>query len=225
MSFAHLGRQSVFREVQTQIRRHILDNKLEPGDMLPPAAEMAGKLGVSSASLREALRALEALGVVETKHGVGTFVRAYDFAPILDNLSYSLLFGRDSLQEIVQVREAMEIGLLPQVIERIGDDDLAELQTILDQMVQSEQGAEQDHRFHRALNRCLNNNLVLELIDVFWLVYHDLTERLIIHERRQLNRWRTHAPILNAIKARDTEAAVAALRAHFGEIKARIAAV
>jgi len=225
MSFARLGRQSVFREVQTQIRRYILDNNLQPGDMLPPAAEMADKLGVSSASLREALRSLEALGVLETKHGVGTFVRAYDFAPILENLSYSLLFGRDSLQEMVQVREAMEIGLLPQVIERIDGDDLAELQIILDQMVQSEHGAEQDHYFHQVLYRCLNNDLVLELIDIFWIVYHDLTERLIVLERQQLDRWRMHAPILKAIEARDIDAAIAALRAHFDEIKERIAAV
>jgi len=225
MSLERLGRQSVFHEIQTQLRRYILDNELQPGDMLPPAAEMADRLGVSSASFREALRSLEALGVLETKHGVGTFVRAYDFAPILENLSFSLLFERDGLRELVQVREAMEVGLLPQAIDCIDDEALAELQAILDQMAQSEDGVDQDYHFHRVLYRCLKNELVLEFIDIFWVVYHDLTERLIVPERRQLDRWRTHAPILEAIQAGQKDAAVKALCAHFDEIKKRIAAI
>jgi DNA-binding FadR family transcriptional regulator len=225
MPLEHLGRQSVFRGIQTQLRRYILDHELKPGDMLPPAAEMADALGVSSASFREALRSLEALGVLEIKHGVGTFVRAYDFTPILENLSFSLLFKRDGLRELVQVREAMEVGLLPRAIECIDDESLAELQAILDQMVHSEDVVEGDRRFHRALYRCLGNELVLEFIDIFWVVYHDLTERLVVPERRQLDRWRMHAPILESIQAGQTDAAVKALCAHFDEIKERIAAI
>ena len=130
MSLGRVERQSVFKSIQQKLRSYILDNELEPGNMLPPAAEMVSQLGVSSASLREALRSLESLGVVETRHGVGTFICAYDFSPILENLSHSLLFERDHLRDLVQVREALEVGLLDSAVQSIDDDHLRQLEAV-----------------------------------------------------------------------------------------------
>jgi len=219
-----LDRESTFHAIQAQLRRYILDNNLQPGDVLPPANMMAKALKVSPASFREALRSLESLGVVETRHGVGTFVRAYDLQPILENLSFSLLFERDNLRELVQVREAMEVGLISDVIMRIDDKELDQIAAILDRMrsADGEDDGQNDRLFHQALYRCLNNHLVLHLIDIFWIVYHDLSDRLLIPKPERPWRWERHAPIYEAIRRKDTESARQAIVAHFDEVKERI---
>jgi len=194
--------------------------------MLPPANTMAAAMNVSPASFREALRSLEALGVVETRHGIGTFVRAYDLGPILENLSYSLLFERDNLSELTQMREAMEVGLVSEVIAQIDAKGLDEIAAALERlrMTDGQDNQEQDRLFHQALYRCLNNDLVLHLIDIFWIVYHDLSDRYLIAKPQHPRRWLRHAPIYEALKAHDIEGARCAVQAHFEEVKERIGA-
>jgi len=218
-----LSRKLLFREIETRIREYILQNNLKPGDMLPPAGEIAAKLDVSAGSLREALRALEALGVLDTKHGVGTFVRAYDFAPILENLSYSLLFERSNLRDLVQVRAALEVGLLPDAIRSLDQDDLARLDAIVARMAETNDCMEEDRQFHLALYRHLQNRVVNQLLDVFWIVYHDLTNRFVIANPRLLDRYHMHAPILQAVREGNVDEAIRVMRAHFAEITTRLA--
>lgn len=222
MSLANLSRQSLFREIQLQIREYIIDNQMQPGDLLPPAGEMAARLGVSAATLREALRSLETLGVLETRHGVGTFIRAYDFSPILENLSYSLLFERQNLRKLVQLREAMEIGLIAQAIECISDADIQELESILNQMLQPGASNHLDKLFHCTLYRCLDNELILQFLDIFWTVHHNLVDKAMLTHAEQVERWQIHAPILAAVKAKDTTAAYQALVRHFDGIKRQL---
>lgn len=219
---ANLSRKLLFREIQTQIREYIAQSNLKPGDMLPPAADIAAKLGVSAGSLREALRALEAIGVLETRHGIGTFVRAYDFAPILENLSYSLLFERDNLRDLVQVRAALEVGLLPEAIRALDQTDLNRLDAIVARMAETNDCIEEDRQFHLALYQHLQNRVVNQLLDVFWIVYHDLSNRLVISNPRLLDRYHMHAPILQAVREGDSDKAIAAMRAHFSEIATRL---
>jgi DNA-binding FadR family transcriptional regulator len=219
MSKKIINRGSLFREIQLQIRNYIIENHLSPGDMLPPAAEIAAQLGVSSATLREALRSLEALGVLQTKHGIGTFIRAYDLSPILDNLSFSLLFAHESLSKMVQIREAMEIGLIPTVVEQIRKEDIHELESILAQMKDDNSAEGLEVVFHRTLYRCLDNPLIPQFLDIFWLVHRDLLHRSMVVSADATNRWQTHAPIVEAIKLRNTTNAVKAMRSHFDGIR------
>lgn len=220
MANYNIARQPLFREIQLQIRNFIIDQGLKPGDILPPASQMAQRLGVSSASLREALRALEALGIVETKHGVGTFIRAYDLTPLLENLSFSLLFDPQSMRHLVQIREAIEVGMLPQVVAQIDEEHLHTLETILAQMPDA--GESLDRQFHHALYACLDNPLLMEFLDIFWLVHNDLLNRLMIVSTDPHTRWETHAPIVHALRARDAKAAVQAMRLHFDGIKQQL---
>jgi DNA-binding FadR family transcriptional regulator len=151
-------------------------------------------------------------------------VRAYDFSPILENLSYSLVFEKENLRQLVQVREAMEVGLLAEVVKRLGDADLQDLQRAVDEMggTDPKLWEKADYRFHQILYRCLENRLVLELIDVFWVVVHDLRDRHIIPA--QEDRQREHRHILDLVRRRDEAGAIAAMRDHFSHIRARLAA-
>jgi DNA-binding FadR family transcriptional regulator len=219
MPLEHIGQRSVFHEIQLQIRNHILENNLKPGDLLPPAAELASRLGVSQATLREALRALEALGILEIKHGVGTVIRAYDLTPLLESLSFSLLFERDNLRQMVLIREAMEAGSVPEVVRQISDADLRELEAILEQMAEADNPRDLERQFHRTLYRCLDNPLLLQFIDIFWLIGHNLADRSMISDVGKGPLWEAHAPIVETLRARDANAAVQAIHHHFDGIK------
>jgi DNA-binding FadR family transcriptional regulator len=219
MTLEHVGQRSVFRQVQLQIRNHILENNLKPGDLLPPAAELASRLAVSQPSLREALRALEALGILEIKHGIGTVIRAYDLTPLLESLSFSLLFEQDNLRQMVRIREALEAGSIPEVVRQISDADLRELDAILAQMAEADSPRALEQQFHRTLYRCLDNQLLMQFIDIFWLIEYNLADPSVISDIDKEKLWKTHAPIVETLRSRDANAAVQAIHRHFDGIK------
>ena len=80
------------QRIQEQIKRVITERELQPGDLLPPEGQLAEDLGVSRGSVREAIKSLESLGIVESKHGAGVCVREFNFDSILEFLSFGLTF-------------------------------------------------------------------------------------------------------------------------------------
>lgn len=98
--------------VQESLRAYIDDNGLAPGTLLPAEGELATQLGVSRNSLREGIKALESLGVLETRRGVGIFVKAFSFEPLLDNLAYGLGGALRQIEEVLEIRRTLEVGLI-----------------------------------------------------------------------------------------------------------------
>lgn len=92
-----IRREALHQTVQDRIKRFIIERGYRPGDPLPAEAELARALGVSRPSLREAIKALQILGVVETRHGAGTFVGRFSFSPMVDGLIFRIRsdLGRD----------------------------------------------------------------------------------------------------------------------------------
>lgn len=215
-------RPSLVTEIQAQLRDYIFVNGLKPGDMLPPAAEMSAYLGVSAATLREGLRALEALGILEIRHGVGTFVRAYNLTPILENLSFSLLFEAENLVKLIQIREAMEVGLIREAVACMDDETVAELKKLLQEMTTANARSAVDIDFHRMLYRPLNNELIAQFLDIFWMVHTRLFRDYKVSEPVLQQTWRDHERIFLAVQQRDADAAIDGLLAHFGAARSRI---
>ena len=98
--------------VQREIRSYILDQRLRPGDALKPESELARLFGVSRSSVREAVKALESTGVLETRRGSGVYVRHFSFVPLLDHLHYGLMHDHQRLRELVALRKALEVDLV-----------------------------------------------------------------------------------------------------------------
>ncbi len=215
-------RTSLVTEIQAQLRDYIFANGLQPGDMLPPAAEMATAMAVSPTSLREGLRAMEALGLVEIRHGVGIFVRAYNLTPILENLTFSLLFEKENLSKLIQIREAMEVGLIREAMAQMSDETVAELERLLHQMASDNARHEIDIEFHRTIYRDLHNELIAQFLDIFWMVHRRLFQYQTAGAALLAQTWRDHEAIFLAIKARDTEAVTLGLRQHFQAARSRI---
>jgi DNA-binding FadR family transcriptional regulator len=218
----NLGRKPLFQEIQQRIRSFIFDKGLKPGEMLPPAAEMASFLGVSAASLREGLRAMEALGMLETRHGIGTFVCGYNLTPIFESLSFSLFFDNKGLYKLIQIRKAIEVGLVHDVVPVIQE---ADLQTLDEMCVQSQAtgwSAALDMRFHRLIYECLNNELIGHILDIYWMTSAKLVDPTAFTRFQRKFDWHIHRRIVDALQARDAEAAVAALQFHFVRAASRL---
>lgn len=214
--------------VQESLRAYISDNGLKPGTMLPAESELANQLGVSRNSLREGIKALESLGVLDARRGVGIFVKAFSFEPLLDNLAYGLGGALRGIEEVIEIRRTLEVGLIGKTLEMIGDADIAELRATVDRMgVHARRGmsfADEDQLFHTLLFRCQNNETLTRLIDVFWLAFYKASDFVNLENIDPVATWRDHAAIVDAIEAKDLAEAQKRLDRHYEGISRVIAA-
>jgi DNA-binding FadR family transcriptional regulator len=212
-------RVPLYRQAQEQLKEFIRHRNLVAGDPLPPEATLAGELGMSRLSLREATKSLESLGVLEARQGEGIFVRAFSFEPILDNLPYGLFVYGKSLRDLFQVRLGLEEGLIGLLLERVTAADLAALDALVEEMAASarrrEPIGEADRRFHLALFRPLENTLVLRLIELFWEAYHRLRRETHPQPSDPRRVHRIHAAIVDALRSGERAAVDAAMAGHF----------
>jgi DNA-binding FadR family transcriptional regulator len=212
------------RTVQDEIRHYIIRHGLGPGDPLKPEAELARVFGVSRNSVREAVKALESTGVLETRRGSGVYVRAFSFAPLLDNLPYGLMQGHRALSELVALRKALEAGMIADAMKALTPESVAALRNVLDTwLARAESGenvGDQDREFHRLLFADLGNEMLLRLFDLFWVAYHRAAPT--VPHRSPVEIHRIHADILDAVVSGDVERAREAVRRHYAGLEERI---
>jgi DNA-binding FadR family transcriptional regulator len=214
------------RVIQDQIKRYIADNRLGAGDLLPPEGQLATDLGVSRGSVREAVKALESLGIVEVRHGDGVRVRAFNFDSVFDLLSYSLMFDPAKAAEVLQIRVWLEVAAVADAADRLSDAELEQMELLLDSWAQkaarNEDTSEADRNFHRLLYRPLGNESLTGLIDIFWVIYHSLPVQSIGADWQPLATVEAHRALLAAIRARDVPLAARGMRDHFRNLEARM---
>jgi len=212
--------------VQDQIRSYISTQGLSVGDMIPTEKQLESELGISRTSIREALRSLEAIGVVETRHGVGRFLRGFNFDAMVASLSYNTEVSVKNFSDVIAVRMALEYTFLPRVIPLLSDENIAELREILAEMgrlIQSDSGDEDalislHTEFHRTLYRPLDNHLLTHLIEMFSRLQRSLT---YLHEYRTSDTGEfveLHSRLVDALEVRDVEMAEARLQEHFKDV-------
>lgn len=210
--------------VQEEIRNYIIDNHLSPGDPIKPEAELARQFGVSRNSVREAVKALESTGVLETRRGSGVYVRAFSFAPLLDHLPYGLMHGNQALRELVALRKALETAMIGDAMTAMRPETQQAIQDVLDEMghraASDQTFADQDREFHRLLFRDLGNEMLLQLFDLFWMAYNRAAPAMPGREPSEVHR--NHVAILEAVIQGDLGQAQQAVRHHYAGIEDRL---
>lgn len=222
---AELRGPRLYKRVQQHIKQYIVANGLKPGDSLPPEGELANSLGVSRGSIREAIKALEALGVLEVRHGNGLFVRPFNLDAVLKNLSYSLDFEPSTISELFQIRKWLETAVMGDVVARIDDQAIAELQHVLEQWktaLPTGNWTQHDRRFHRVLSSVVNNRMLTLFLDIFWEAFNNATDETIKAVPNAHTTWAEHERIVAALRARDVDAARSAVLASYIGIRGRI---
>lgn len=214
--------------VQESLRSFISDNGLAPGTLLPAESDLANQLGVSRNSLREGIKALESLGVLEARRGVGIFVKAFSFEPLLDNLAYGLGGALRQVEELIEIRRVLEVGMIGKTLAIIGAEDIAELRATVDRMGElakrGESFADEDQLFHTLLFRCQDNDTFTRLIDIFWLAFYKASDFVNLDNSDPVATWRDHAAIVEAVERRDLAEVQRRLDRHYEGISQVITA-
>ena len=201
-------RPALSEAIRDYLKQYILDQGLGAGDALPTEAQLAQDLGVARTSVREAIKALESLGIVEVRHGEGLYVREYNFDPVLETLSYGIRFDARTLLELLQLRSWLEGAVIVEAVDRMSADDIRRLEDIIRRWSRAIQTGEStvelarelDEGFHRSLYTCLNNNMLMKLIEVFWVAFAEFIGPYRAEPSIDLAE---HVAILEAVKAKD----------------------
>jgi GntR family transcriptional repressor for pyruvate dehydrogenase complex len=210
-----LMRSRLYEQVAEQISAWIADNGLEAGDRLPAERELAQRLGVSRATLSQALVALEVIGVVAVRHGDGTIVTG---SPRASRIVEAIRAHADRLPEIIETRDALETKIAALAAVRRTDDDLARIDDALTAMAADVEaggrGVEGDERFHGAVTAAAHSLLLARLMDEIADLIKETRIESLSQPGRPANSLAGHRAIADAIRARDPEAAAAAMHAH-----------
>jgi GntR family transcriptional repressor for pyruvate dehydrogenase complex len=216
------GKGALSEQVARQIIELIADKRLGAGTRLPSLDELTGYLGVSRTAVREAIKLLDAWGVVTVKHGVGTFVAGPAGDVLTVPFRVSVERGEESIRNLLQVRETLEPGIAALAAANARSEHVAEMEEALQTMDQTLTTPDEYNRadvaFHVALAKATGNDLFLLVIYPVIHLFHDLFN--LAHrvpgaaERGQA----FHRIILEHIKARDADEAREAMLAHIKQV-------
>lgn len=162
-----VGQTSVVNQVIERIKEAIVAKELVPGDYLPTETELIDNLGVSKTSVREAIKMLQALGVLEVKRGRGTRIREKFNGDVLSPLIYQLLLAGGSIREIIDFRIMFEPAYTIMAMERATPDDLSRIAATIEKLTtavaENRQTVQEDMAFHLAILHSTHNPLVIRV--------------------------------------------------------------
>lgn len=202
----------------------ILQEGLRPGDPMPPEGELCERLDASRSSVREAIRTLASLDIVDVRHGYGTFVGKMSMTPLVNGLLFRVRLndGNDlrTLREVVQVRIGLDLSVADELIELYRGSQQQQLNDLVAGMrtraAQGESFAEQDCAFHEKLLAPLNNELIQQLGAAFWQIHTAALPLLgIAHPDDILDTVDAHQAMVDALVAGDLQEYRKAVEAHY----------
>lgn len=158
-------RVNLTSQVMDTVKAYIANNNLTPGDKLPTERELTSSLGVSRNILREALKSLESIGLIEIKPGDGMYVSNFDYSSVVSHISFALLRNGQDLKHFIDARMVIELGALELAAENINSSDIAVLRESIEQLENAssiEEAAEEDIRFHLTLLQMSDNPVLSE---------------------------------------------------------------
>ncbi len=222
-----LPRQKLRDVVAEGLKSYIVSEGLVPGDRLPNETELAESFGVSRLSLREATKALEFLGIVESRTGVGLTVGEIDLQRVTKHLGFHPALHTADPHQLIDSRVVIETGVLPHVARRMADDPALydSLKSIVDRLSAArefEVQIEIDIEFHRSLMQASGLAPLVafdDLLQVFFRRFRDSVKKA---------EWKagieSHRRIVEDLRDQNVERATAELKAHIESHRQRIGA-
>jgi GntR family transcriptional repressor for pyruvate dehydrogenase complex len=214
-----LGRTRLYEDLVERLGEFVIRTNLEVGARFPPERELATRLGVSRASLRQALAVLEAQGFIEVRHGGGVFLRrSRGFGGVL----HKLVERRARLPEVLEARELLEVRLAELAATRRSATDLASMRDALAEMEAEVDtggmGVAGDSAFHHAVHRAGKNKVLEHVIDGLAEAIHETRIESLSEPDRPRASLEAHRRILDAIESTDPARAAEAMRAHLRQV-------
>jgi GntR family transcriptional repressor for pyruvate dehydrogenase complex len=207
--------------VLEEIRNRIVNGELQEGDKLPNQDEFAEQLGVSRASLREALQALTRLGAIKQRPGLGTILVSRAPTLLADHMEFPFLSDAEGVIELTETRRLIETGMIELAVARATDEEIAEIGRVMDESVEAaERGnlaeyREKDLIFHHLIAKASHNRFVTHMFQTIRQSFEEfLKEAFSAMPDKMEQSVEDHKEIYEALKNRDQERAAAAVSGH-----------
>ncbi|CAM3560603.1 FadR/GntR family transcriptional regulator [Marinicrinis lubricantis] len=223
IEYNKIKKSHIYETIAQQIREQIVSGKVKPGQKLPSTKELSESFQVGRSTVREALSALRAMGLIEIRQGEGSYVKSITpqdvEIPDLD----SLLMQRDTLLELLEARKALEVANAGLSAEKRTEEDLQQLSLILDEMREhlgsEEIGEKMDFAFHTALARSTHNSIMVRLLEsISGQLETSIreTRRLYLYADSTISKrlWEQHQQVLNAIADKNAQQAQQYMQEH-----------
>lgn len=221
-----LHKDSVVNQVVKQITDSIIAGGLKPGDKLPTEPELCENFGIGRNSVREAIKILEAYGVVYIKRAEGTFVNDSYNHKMLDPMLYGILLDKNLRINIIQVRKVLDTGMLYQIISMITDEKMDKIQqefeslktVVLGEGVAAKQVLQADVDFHRALVESTGNPILCnmhEYVDRITTPSREKTVELVLEKNQAEKFILLHQKIINLLLEKNYQNIESVLAEHY----------
>ncbi|MFS0723341.1 FadR/GntR family transcriptional regulator [Paenibacillus sp. 1P07SE] len=224
--FAKIRTQKIYEQIADQLQARIEAGGWRSGDKLPSTKELSEQFQVGRSTMREALSALKAKGLIEIRQGEGCFVR--ELSPAELELPGLLLPGKESVLELLEARKALEIANAAIAAVKHTDTDLKAFEELLGSMKahigDEAEGEAADIRFHQLLAAATHNSIMVRLLESISSQMETAireTRRLQMYSNAEVSHrlWDEHQAIYNAVAARDAAGAERAMRSHLDHVE------
>jgi GntR family transcriptional repressor for pyruvate dehydrogenase complex len=218
-------RESLGQQVLRRLQEYIVAHELGPGDRLPTERELAASLGVSSNTVREALKSMETIGALVRKPRHGTVLRAVDFSALARVARFQLLHSPDDLSELFVARRLLEVSVLPLVAQHATDEQFREMDAANDRMEAEISadglGIDADIAFHQALLAAAGNKFLAQFGALLQEFFQVARRRVLANKSEGLRPVEEHRRIVLALRERDVAGAQQWMERHLRHYQRR----
>jgi GntR family transcriptional repressor for pyruvate dehydrogenase complex len=215
-------------EIANRVLVLIRSQQLRPGDKLPAERELALTMGVSRPVLREALRALSLMGIVDIRHGDGTYITALEPQRLVSHLDFVFATDGVALSHLFEARRVVEPGNTRLAAARISADEITRLAGLVEALGAAvddpDRFGDLDIEFHDAICDAAGNFLLTQLMRIINTMAKASRQRTGAAPAVRAAALRDHGVILEAMRAHDADAAEAAMREHLDHVQAALEA-
>ncbi|EJO5347614.1 FadR family transcriptional regulator [Clostridium botulinum] len=219
--FSPIKNTRVYEKAIEQIKEMIVEGTFKKGDKLPSEREMAESLQISRTSIREAIKELEIMGLIESRQGNGNFIKSNFENNLFKPLSTIFLLKESNSDEILELRQIIERGSIVLAAERITDEELEEMENLLKNSLNlncKDQLVDIDIAFHYKIAQASKNFLILSILNAISFLIQafikDIRKNVITKKENTDMLIKQHREIFLALKGHDSVAAEKAMLSH-----------
>lgn len=216
-------------EITSSILSLIKERELSSGDKLPPERELAVMLNVSRPSLREALRALSAMNIIEMRQGDGTYIASLEPQRLVEHLEFVFSLDDSTFIQLFEARKIVEVGIVSLAAQRITDEQIFALEESLhraeDSLEDTESFLAADLALHKTITEAAGNPILERFMVSISQLGLASRSRTVIIPGITAETLADHKAIVAALKQRDADAASRAMLVHLNHVERRLSAL
>ncbi len=227
--FEPIERKSIVMEITNRLISYLLSGHLKPGDKLPAERQLSEAIGVGRSSLREALKALTILGLLEVRLGDGTYLKKADSELLPQVINWGLLLGEKRTMDLIEARQIIEVSVAVLAAQRRQPDSLQELRLILKRMEmakdskdRSDDYIKEDISFHLKLADIAQNSVLTDMLSSIRSLLHAWIKSVIGSAESAQFSYEEHLAVFQAIESGDAKQAAKAMEDHMASASSKL---